>query len=177
MRKAEVLRLTAPAGTDLTLSVGGRRWITGDTGRCQRRGAFATFPAGELLVAAVEGSAEGTLVADVYFHAFLRAAATVTVREGYAVRVDGAAGAEEAMDVGGHEGRHLSRLGLGFNPQASLSATPLEAMKAVGALHAGFGDNGALGGAVDCGVQVEAVAKGVSVEADGEAVLDRGRPL
>lgn len=176
LRKAEVLRLTAPGGTDLTLGVGGH-WITGDTGRCLRRGAFATFPAGELLVAAVEGSAEGTLVADVYLHAFLRRAATATVREGYAVRVDGASGAEEAMDAAGREGRHLSRLGLGFNAQASASATPLEATKALGALHVGFGDNTSLGGAVACGVQVEAVAKGVSVEADGETVLERGRPV
>lgn len=177
LRRADVLRLTSPAGTDLTLRVGGRAWIQEDTGLCLRRGAFATLPAGELLVAAVEGSAEGTAVVDVYFHDVLRAPATATVRDGYAVRVEGAAGAEEAMDAAGHDGRHLSRLGLGFNPAASLHATPLEAMKALGSLHLGFGDNAALGGEVRCGVQVDAVAKGVSVEADGKEVLDRGRPV
>jgi leucyl aminopeptidase (aminopeptidase T) len=177
LRKATSLRLTTPPGTDLTLRVEGREWITDDTGLCRTRGAFATFPAGELLIAPVEGSAEGSLVADVLFHGFVRTPATATVREGYAVRVEGARDAEAAMDAAGHEGRHLSRLGLGFNPKAGLADHSLEARKALGVLHVGFGGNRALGGSVRCDAQVEALAKGVTVEADGRTVLEKGRAV
>ncbi len=175
LRKADALRVTTTQGTDLALEVKGRDWITDDTGLCRNQGSFSTFPAGELLVAPLEGTADGTLAVDVLFHQFLKTPAEATVREGYAVRVTGAAEAEKAMDAGGHEGRHLSRLGIGFNPQASLSSTPLEATKALGVLHIGFGDNTVLGGEVNCGVFVEAVLKWVNVEADGKLVLERGR--
>ncbi len=162
-------------GTDLSLTVRGRPWITEDTGLCRTRGDFATFPAGELLIAPVEASAEGTLVVDVFFQTPLKVPAAVTVREGYAVRVEGAADAEAAMDEGGHEGRHLSRLGIGFNPEANLRASPLEASKAMGVAHVGFGDNAVLGGEVSSGVEVDAILKAVSLEADGKLVVDRGR--
>jgi leucyl aminopeptidase (aminopeptidase T) len=175
LRRADVLRFTTTQGTDISVQVKGRPWITEDTGICRTRGAFATFPAGELLVAPLEGTAEGTLVVDIFFHRFLNAPATVTVREGYAVRVGGAQEAEAAMDAGGHDGRHLSRLGIGFNPKASLKSSPLEASKALGVLHIGFGDNTVLGGDLECGVQVDALLKAVSVEADGKQILDRGR--
>lgn len=177
LRRAGTLRLTSPRGTDLTLGTGGRDWITEDTGLCRTRGAFATFPAGELLLAPREGSAEGTVAVDTYFHGFLRRPATVTVREGYAVRVEGAPAAEEALDAGGREGRHLSRLGLGFNPAARRDGTPLEVRKALGTAHVGFGDNRALGGEVACSVAVDGVLRGVTVEADGVVVLEKGTPL
>ncbi|MFQ6012478.1 MAG: aminopeptidase [Thermoplasmata archaeon] len=177
LRRARTLRVTTPRGTDLTVSVRGQTWITDDTGLCRGRGDFATFPAGELLVAPEEGSAEGALLVDVFFQHALRAPATVTVREGYAVRVTGAQEAEAAMDAGGHEGRHLSRLGVGFNPQASLHAGSLEAQKALGVLHVGFGDNQALGGDIRSKAEVDAVLKGINLEADGKPLMERGRPL
>ncbi|MEE9164382.1 MAG: hypothetical protein V3U17_06295 [Thermoplasmata archaeon] len=177
LRRAKTLRMTTARGTDLTVSVEGRSWITEDTGLCRGRGDFATFPAGELLVAPVDGSGEGSLFVDVFFEHALRAPATVTVREGYAVRVSGAREGEAAMDAGGHEGRHLSRLGVGFNPRASLKASPLEAQKALGVLHVGFGDNRSLGGDVQSGVQVDAVLKGITLEADGKPLIERGRPV
>ncbi len=175
LRKAEVLRITTSSGTNLSLRVKRRPWITGDTGLCRTRGAFATFPAGELIVAPLEGTAEGTLVVDVFFQGHLVSPASVTVREGYAVRVEGASDAEAAMDEGGHEGRHLSSLGIGFNPKASLHSGPLEASKVMGAGHIGFGDNTVLGGEVSCGVKVEAILKSISLEADGKPILARGR--
>lgn len=177
IRKAESLRATTPQGTDLSVAITEREWITDDTGLCRGRGDFSTFPAGELLVAPVEGSADGTLVADVFFHQFLRQPAEATIREGYAVGLSRAVEAERAMDVGGHEGRHLSRFGLGFNPAARWTKNPLEAVKALGALHVGFGDNTVLGGEIACGVSVEAVVRGVSLEADGKPVLEHGQPV
>ncbi|MEE9593354.1 MAG: hypothetical protein V3W28_07225 [Thermoplasmata archaeon] len=175
LRRAGSLRVTTARGTDLTVSVEGKSWITEDTGLCRDRGDFATFPAGELLVPPVNGSAEGSLMVDVLFERALRSPATVTVREGYAVRVSGAQEAESAMDAGGHEGRHLSRLGVGFNPQASLHASALEAQKALGVLHAGFGDNFTLGGTIRSGAEVDAVLKGITLEADGKTLMERGR--
>src|SRR3990170_4864366 len=82
--------LASAAGTDLTFEVGGREWITEDTGLCSRKGAFTTLPAGELLVAPVEGTAEGRLVADIFFDEALLEPAPAILSAGHASRIVGA---------------------------------------------------------------------------------------
>jgi len=175
LRGARGVHLTSAAGTDLTFSVAGRDWVSEDTGLCLRKGAFTTLPAGELFIAAVEGTAEGRLVVDAYFEEHLRAPATALVTEGHATRIVGAPTAVEAMNRGGKDGRALSRFGFGVNPQARVTGPHLEAEKAIGSAHVGFGDNLVLGGKVHCGVRVECILSEAGVEIDGKAVVAKGR--
>ena len=175
LRGGRSVHLTSAAGTDLTFSVEGRDWIAEDTGLCTRKGAFTTLPAGELFIAPVETSAEGRLVADVYFDEPLLEPATATLKDGHATRILGAAKAVHAMNLGGREGRTLSRFGFGLNPRAGVSGPHLVAEKALGAASLGFGDNLAIGGRIHCGVQVECILSQVSLEVDGKSVMDKGR--
>ena len=174
LRSAGQVHLTSSSGTDLTFSVGGREWIAEDTGLCSRRGAFTTLPAGELIVAPVESSADGRVVADVYFDEPLIEPVTATLREGHATKIVGASKAVHAMNLGGREARTLGRFGFGLNPQARASGTHVEAEKALGCASLGFGDNVAFGGRIACGVHVEAILSEVSVEVDGKAVVEKG---
>jgi len=174
LRNAGEVRLTSASGTDLSFSVQGREWIAEDTGLCARKGAFTTLPAGELFVAPVESSAEGRLVADVYFDEPLLEPATATLREGHATRIVGAAKAVHAMNLGGREGRTLGRFGFGLNAKARASGPHPEAEKALGCAALGFGDNTTFGGRLASSVRVECVVSGVSVEVDGKPVIEKG---
>ncbi len=175
LRGARDVRLTSAAGTDLRFSVAGRDWITEDTGLCSRKGAFTTLPAGELFAAVVEGSAEGRLVVDVYFEETLLEPVTVTLKEGHAARILGAPRVVETMNRGGRDGRALGRFGFGVNPRARVSGPHLEAEKALGSAHLGFGDNLVIGGKIHCGVRVEAILSEVGVEIDGKEAIEKGR--
>ena len=174
LRNAREVRLTSASGTDLAFSVDGREWIAEDTGLCARKGAFTTLPAGELFVAPVETSAEGRLVADVYFDEPLLEPATATLREGRATRILGAAKAVHAMNLGGREGRTLGRFGFGLNTKARASGPHPEAEKALGCAALGFGDNTAIGGRLASNVRIECIVAGVSVEVDGKFVIEKG---
>jgi len=175
LRGARDVHLTSAAGTDLTFSVAGRDWVSEDTGLCSRKGAFTTLPAGELFIAAVEGTAQGRLVVDAFFEEHLRAPATALITEGHATRIVGAPTAVETMNRGGKDGRALSRFGFGLNPQARVTGPHLEAEKAIGAAHIGFGDNLVIGGKIHCGVRIEAILSEVRIDIDGKPVIEKGR--
>ncbi len=175
LRGAQEVRLTSAAGTDLTFSVAGRDWISEDTGLCDRKGSFTTLPAGELFIAPVEGTAEGRLVADLYFDEPLREPATATVREGHVMRLLGASKAIHEMNQGGRDGRALGRFGFGLNPRARVRGPHPEAEKALGSAHLGFGDNLAIGGKIHCGVRVECILSDVGIVVDGKPLIEKGR--
>lgn len=174
LRNAHDVHLTSASGTDLTFSIDGREWIADDTGLCARKGAFTTLPAGELFIAPVETSAEGHLVADVYFDEPLLEPATATLREGHATRIVGAAKAVHGMNLGGREGRTVGRFGFGLNPKARVSGPHPEAEKALGCAALGFGDNTTFGGVLASSVRIECIVSGVTVEVDGKPVIEKG---
>ncbi len=174
LRNARDVHLTSSSGTDLTFSVDGREWIAEDTGLCARKGAFTTLPAGELFIAPEESTAEGRLVADVYFDEPLIEPATAILHEGRATKITGAAKAVHAMNLGGREGRILGRFGFGLNAKARASGPHPEAEKALGCAALGFGDNTTIGGRVASSVRLECVVSEVTVEVDGKPVIEKG---
>ena len=174
LRGAKSVRLANPLGTDVTFDVTRRDWITGDTGVCRRRGDFTTLPAGEIFVAPIEGSADGRLVIDATFLTRLAEPVSVVVKEGYASKVTGAPDAVQEMNRGGKAGRNFGKFGMGLNPRARITGKLLEEEKVLGAVHIVFGDNAAYGGAVRCGVRVDAILTQATVEVDGKTILERG---
>lgn len=174
LRNAREIHLTSASGTDLTFSVHGRAWIAEDTGLCARKGAFTTLPAGELFIAPVEDSAEGRIVADLYFDEPLLEPATALLHGGHATKIVGAAKAVHAMNLGGRDGRTLGRFGFGLNAKARSNGPHPEAEKALGCAALGFGDNLAIGGRLESSVRLECVVSEVTVEVDGKAVIKKG---
>jgi leucyl aminopeptidase (aminopeptidase T) len=175
LRGARDVRLTSAAGTDLTFSVAARDWVTEDTGLCSRKGAFTTLPAGELFVAPVEDSAEGRLVADLYFGEALLEPVTANLTQGHATRIVGAPKAVHEMNLGGRDGRTLGRFGFGLNRRARVNGPHLEAEKALGCANVGFGDNLVIGGKIHCGVRVEVSISDVRIDVDGKSIVEKGR--
>ena len=175
VRGGRAVRITSELGTDLTMSIRGRKWITEDTGLCRRKGETTNLPAGEIFIAPREGTAEGKMIVDGAFYGVVKEPVTVHIKEGYATRIVGAKEAVKEMNKGGRDGRAVGELGIGLNPKAKIIGIPLEDQKVEGAVHVSFGDNFTFGGNIQCGVHVDAIMVSATLEVDGRVIVDKGR--
>jgi leucyl aminopeptidase (aminopeptidase T) len=162
------------AGTYLTFSIKGRKWVTDDTGICSRKGDFTTLPAGEMFIAPVEGSADGQLVVDSSFVGLLEKSASVNVSEGVITKVTGAQRAIQEMNKSGREGRFLAKFGIGLNPKSRITGNILEDEKKLGTINIGFGGNSTFGGQIHSSALVSAVVNEPTVHVDDVNILDKG---
>ena len=146
---ARDVRITAPGGTRLDLSIADRPFQT-DT--VIPDGRWGNLPAGEIWCAPVEDAANGVLVCDgsIGDLGAVPAPVTLTVEAG---RVTSVACADEsfrrrvedvlAVDEGA---RVIGELGIGLNPGARLTGNLLEDEKARRTAHVAFGNNLSMGG-------------------------------
>ena len=142
-------RLTTSLGTDITLNIEGRGFLTDVT---IGPGGFGNLPAGEVFCGPVEDGAHGTLVVDAAIGGLQHGddPVTLTVKAG---RVEDVACDDAALlarllpllDVDG-EARMVGELGIGLNPQADPGSNMLEAEKAGGTVHVAFGNNSEMPG-------------------------------
>lgn len=165
---AETLRVTAPAGTDLTLTVADHRWLP-ETGTCQRAGKLTNLPAGELAV--VPSSGDGRVVFDASMAGVGRLDEPIRVdfTDGRATDIS-RPGLADRVDDAGACGRNLAEFGIGLNAAADVVGNPLQDEKALGTVHVALGADAPLGGDVDCPVHLDGVVQEPTIEADGEAV-------
>ncbi|MDT8395788.1 MAG: peptidase [bacterium] len=146
---ADRCEVRAPNGTEVVFTVSGRPVIP-DGGILTYKRAFGNLPAGEVFMAPVEGTTEGTLVLDWGPLARFVKPLTVRIEAGRAVSVSGEdAGAvgwlEKALDA--HPANaNVAELGIGTNPGATRPDNVLESEKILGTVHAAFGDNHTFGG-------------------------------
>ena len=162
MRNAQV-RITSPAGTDLSFRVGGRDIIeqNGDAS-ARRMRANAPFlvreveiPGGVVRVSPIEESVDGIVVYP--FSAWDGQSvidARLTYKAGSIVRADARRGAEHVraeLERAPPEARRFREFGLGFNPLLAPSETPgwfAYYGYGAGVVRLGIGNNMELGGAV-----------------------------
>jgi leucyl aminopeptidase (aminopeptidase T) len=148
---ADRCEVRAPNGTEVVFGVSGRPVIP-DGGILTEAGAFGNLPAGEVFIAPVEGSTEGTLVMDWGPLAKFRSPLTVIIEKGRAVSVSGDdIEAVRWLDdaLAAHpENTNVAELGIGTNPGATRPDNVLESEKILGTVHVAFGDNHTFGGRV-----------------------------
>ncbi len=150
VNKAVAIRITTPDGTDLALSKKGRRALA-DTGILTRAGSFGNLPAGEVYLAPLEGTAQGTLVLQWAPTRELASPITLSVRDGLVQSVRGdepyALELEKKLSER-RENRNIAELGIGTNEMATRPDNILETEKILGTVHIAFGDNSSFGGEV-----------------------------
>jgi leucyl aminopeptidase (aminopeptidase T) len=169
----DLFEITADNGTDMTMGVSGRR-VNVDDGLLTEAGSFGNLPAGEVFLAPVEGTAEGTMVIEWGPTAKLGSPLTVTLKEGRAVSVSG----DNTDDVkwledlwAAHpDNNNIAELGIGTNPGATRPDSILESEKILGTVHIAFGDNHTFGGNVVAPFHLDFVV----YKANLVAVWDRG---
>ncbi len=178
---AQEARITTAAGTDLTLSLAGR---TGedDCGIYDTPGAFGNLPAGEAYIAPLEGTAKGILVYDASMGGvgLLAEPIRVTVKDGYAVKVEGgeeAAKLKAILEKAGKNSGNIAELGIGTNAGARVTGSVLEDEKVLGTVHIALGDNANFGGEVDADCHLDGILSAPDLYFDNKMVMKGGRWL
>jgi hypothetical protein len=172
----EAIRVTAAAGTDLTLRVAGRPWLT-DALPLQR-GGIANFPGGEVFVAPHRDGADGVLVADLTVPYTVDGLVDEPVRLEFAggrvTSIDGGRAAtmlRELVEGAGEGADVIAELGLGLNPTVRPRGHVMLDEKAAGTAHVAIGRNtGAYGGDNEAAIHVDMIFSAPQVEADGRPI-------
>lgn len=175
VRDAEEVRVTSPAGTDITFTVGDREWHD-DTGMVREPGSFSNLPAGEVFVAPED--AEGTFVVDGTMrpHGLLADGQELRfeVEDGHVTHIsDDAirADVEEASTEVGTDATNLAELGIGTNVGVDeLVGSVLLDEKAAGTVHIAIGDDASIGGETEAPIHLDGILRAPTVYADGEEI-------
>ena len=166
---AKAAHITSPAGTDVTVTLEGRRAMV-DDGDFAKPGSGGNIPAGEAFISPVVGSSEGTIVFDGSMSfadsdAMLQESIRVKVEKGFATDITGGQEAKRLLKdiiqaqkdaaalestgklpkgqgaVYAKNARNIGELGIGLNPQAVISGNMLEDEKAFRTCHFAIGEN------------------------------------
>jgi len=141
------VRVTAPAGSDFTLSVKGRTWFS-DTYVDWKTMKWMNLPTGEVLVGPVETAMQGTLVCDLAYGGgagALKRPVRIEVKNGLVVKLDTddkeVLKAIEQTQATDEMAKHVGEFAIGLNPKARIVREFLESEKIGNAIHVAFGNN------------------------------------
>jgi len=143
IRGATAVRITNPAGTDISFSVKGRDWHI-DIGDISREGRHGNLPAGECYTCPVEETFTGKLVISLIDDKLGRG--VMEFEKGKLVAFSGK-GVEAILKNIGDDptGRIIGEFGVGTNRGARICPNMLEAEKAFGTVHFAIGDSYGIG--------------------------------
>ena len=181
LQRGDLVRVTSPAGTDITLRRGDR-YPKPDTGLYHEAGNSGNLPAGETFFAPIEGSAQGHIVFEAAVAGIgkLQQTIHIVVRDGMAVEITGGSEAQklnELVDSVGADGRNLAELGIGTNDQAQITGVILEDEKVMGTVHFALGDNKSMGGTVAVSSHLDGLILQPTVYVDGRMIMEVGKLL
>ncbi|NOY86482.1 MAG: aminopeptidase [Deltaproteobacteria bacterium] len=181
----DAFEIRAGNGTDLRLEVSGRPFKA-DDGDLTKPGSFGNLPAGEVFMAPLEGTTEGTLVIEWGPSSKLAAPLKVNIEEGRAVSVSGGNPDDvkwlEGLFSAHPENNNIAELGIGTNPGATRPDSILESEKILGTVHLAFGDNHTFGGNVVAPFHLDFVVYNATLEGRWElgggrrVLLTEGKP-
>jgi leucyl aminopeptidase (aminopeptidase T) len=182
LRGAEWVRVTSPAGSDITVSTLGREPRGWYTGIVRNPGEVSAFPGGEVSFPPLEGTANGVIVFErvVTDLGAIAEPIRITVRDGLAVAIDGGADAARLRALIGDvpNATNIGELGIGLNPAARVNDDITETKKRIGTAHLALGDNaGGYGGIVESTVHLDGMLFDVTVTIDGDEVVRDGEVL
>jgi leucyl aminopeptidase (aminopeptidase T) len=181
MDKTKSIRVTAPNGTDITMSIDGRRTIP-SKGLFHKKGESGNLPTGEAFAAPIEGKSEGVFVADGSFAVIgmLKTPIKIKVEKGLATEITGGKEAKQLikmLEPFGKKGRNIAEIGIGTNDSVKLSGMLLEDEKKLGTVHIALGDNKSMGGKINVPIHVDGVILKPTVYFDDKIIMKNGKLL
>ena len=181
MRTTSVVRVQAPAGTDITMPIEGRE-PHASSGLVREKGLYGNLPTGEAYLAPIEGRSNGVVVVDGSMASvgMVDEPIRIEVEHGYATRITGGESARrlvELLEPHGRDGRTVAEFGIGTNDKAILTGLILEDEKVMGTIHIAFGDNKSMGGSVRVASHLDGLVKAPTVWFDDRMIMEGGRLL
>jgi leucyl aminopeptidase (aminopeptidase T) len=179
-RTTKTVRVTSPAGTDLTSEVTGREPKAWLTGICRNPGEVSALPGGEVSLPPLEGTSSGIVVWERVASDLgaLTRPVRIEVHDGRAVRFEGGAEADRLRHIVESivDADNIGEIGIGLNPASRIGDEITEAKKAFGTVHIALGDSAnEYGGLVECEVHLDGLVMEPTVEFDGVPVVVAGR--
>jgi aminopeptidase len=183
--EATHVRVKSELGTDLEADVSGRKSWRFD-GTPFRADWFlltgCAFPDGEVGIAPLEGSAQGTVVWDASVHwlGLLDAPIRLTVKDGWVTEIEGGLQAqqlaERIADLDDPASYYCpAEIAIGINPDAQITGTMREDKKSLGTVHIATGTNIDIGGTVVAKSHIDGLLRQPSLWMDETLIVDRGR--
>jgi leucyl aminopeptidase (aminopeptidase T) len=176
-----VAEISSPRGTKLRMNVAGRKGFS-ETGLSHQPGDFAGPPNIEALVSPMEGSTGGILVVDGSIPqpglGVITDPIRVTVREGKIAEIEGGGQANVLRQVlSGFDDPwiyNIAELGIGLNPQSTVTGSMMEDEGAYGTCHIGIGSNLEYGGTVKAKSHIDMIIRESTIVIDGKPLQERG---
>jgi len=184
MSTADKVHITAEAGTDISFNIKDRKtWAETGVLTQDAKMKVCNLPAGEASVSPIEGTTEGTIVAESGWYPGLREKMTIIVRNGSIAEIQG--GGQVGQNLTdllkpGNTGEpyvlrsNIAEFGVGSNPNAKKPDNLLEAEKIKGTIHIGMGSNFFLGGKIKADYHSDIVVPLPDVSFDGKLVIKKG---
>lgn len=181
---SDELNLTTPAGTDLNMTVKGRK---GNSLTCivDEPGMFSPVPNIEANVSPVEGTAQGRIVVDASIPyigiGIIDKPIEIEVIDGFIKEISGGLEAdllrrdlEEKDDPNVY---NIAEIGVGLNPKSKLTGVMLDDEGVLGTCHIGIGTNITLGGNIQAAIHYDLVLWHPTITLDGKMVIGKGELL
>lgn len=182
---ADEVRVTSALGTELVFSAAGR---TGNAHACvvDAPGSFSAAPNIEASFSPVEGSANGTFVADGSIPylgiGLLKEPVEFEIRDGRVTSVKGGDQADHIRRIWEEQNDpsvyNIAQVAVGLNPKIERVLGTLGCNYdegAYGTLHIGIGTSASIGGSVRAPTHFDALMNGPTVTCDGRPLLTAGK--
>lgn len=183
-KDANEVRVTSTLGTELTFSASGR---TGNAHACliDAPGMFSAAPNIEASFSPVEGSANGTFIADGSIPylgiGLLKEPVRFEIEDGRVTEVAGGEQADRIRTIWEEQGDpsvyNIAQVAVGLNPKIERVLGTLGCNHdegAYGTLHIGIGTSASIGGSVRAPTHFDALMNGPTVTCDGAPLLRDG---
>jgi len=179
IENSSLVRIEAPNGTNFSAKIApwGMRYATSVV---KNPGDWAYLPAGTTGIGLVDGSAEGTFVADGIIVDVDRINPPITfvIKNGVVVETQcsetnqlGVVDDWLSRDKGANA---VVEIGVGFNPNATLVSEP-EGERVIGSVHIGTGDNIFFGGGIKSKSHLDIVILNSTLYSDGRTLVRNGK--
>ncbi len=181
LEQAATVRVTAPAGTDITMPIAGRK-AHASSGLFREKGLWGNLPTGEAYLAPLEGRSSGVVVVDGSMAGvgMVEAPIRIVVDGGYATDISGGPEATRLralLEPHGRDAYTVAEFGIGTNDRAKLTGIILEDEKVMGTIHIAFGDNKSMGGTVRVASHLDGLVTRPTVWLDALKIMEDGRLL
>ena len=183
MDKGEKIRITTPAGTDITMNIKGKIAIN-NCGDYAKPGKGGNIPAGEVYIppkwkhvegkAVIDGSCAYRLGTQI-----IKEPITLTIEKDEVVKIEGGKEADllrETLDWATKKSkfpwgvRRIGELGIGTNPGSVITGSTVIDEKTYGTAHIAIGSNYWFGGTIYAIIHLDQIFKDPKIEIDGEEI-------